>query len=74
MNVPEQTVQTKAAYDARWGLETSFLLVKRLLDLAYLWVGSRNGVELQVYATFLFYALLLDLCDDVAEQLQLEVV
>lgn len=66
-------VEVVAAYDARWGLETSFLLVKRLLDLAYLWVGSRNGVELQVYATFLFYALLLDLCDDVAEQLQLEV-
>ena len=64
-------VEVVAAYDARWRLETSFLLVKRLLDLAYIWVGSRNGVELQVYATFLFYAILLDLCDDVAEALQL---
>ena len=64
-------VEVVACYDARWKLETSFLLVKRLLDLAYIWVGSRNGVELQVYATFLFYAILLDLCDDVAEVLQL---
>jgi len=47
------------------------LLVKRLLDLAYVWVGSVNGVQLQVWATFLFYAVLLDLCDEVAEVLQL---
>lgn len=64
-------VEVVACYDARWKLETAFLLIKRLLDLAYVWVGSRNGVELQVYATFLFYAILLDLCDDVAERLQL---
>ena len=50
---------------------TAFLLVKRLLDLAYLWVGSLNGVQLQVWATWLFYAVLIDLCDDVAEVLQL---
>lgn len=56
-------------YDRRWHIETAFLLVKRLLDLAYLWVGSLNGVPLQVWATWLFYAVLIDLCDDVAEAL-----
>lgn len=58
-------------YSYRWRIETTFLLVKRLLDLAYLWVGSLNGVQLQVWATWLFYAILIDLCDDVAEVLQL---
>jgi hypothetical protein len=65
-------VEVVALYDARWSIETTFLLVKRLLDLAYVWVGSLNGVKVQVFATFLFYAILLDLCDDVAEQLGLE--
>jgi hypothetical protein len=64
-------VEVVALYDARWSVETSFLLVKRLLDLAYVWVGSLNGVKVQVFATFLFYAILIDLCDDVAEQLGL---
>jgi hypothetical protein len=62
-------VEVVALYHARWRIETMFLLVKRLLDLAYLWVGSQNGVWLQVLATFLFYAVLIDLCDDVAEVL-----
>lgn len=62
-------VEVVALYDARWSIESCFLLVKRLLDLAYLWVGSLNGVKIQVFATFLFYAILIDLCDDVAEQL-----
>lgn len=65
------SVEVVVLYDARWSIETSFLLIKRLLDLSYLWVGSLNGVKLQVFATFLFYAILLDLCDDVAEQLGL---
>ena len=64
-------VEVVALYDARWSVETTFLLVKRLLDLAYLWVGSLNGVKVQVFATFLFYAILIDLCDDVADQLEL---
>ncbi|RRR74246.1 MAG: hypothetical protein EI684_07500 [Candidatus Viridilinea halotolerans] len=62
-------VEVVAVYDARWKIETSFLLVKRLLDLSYLWVGSHNGVWLQVLATFLFYSVLIDLCDDVADEL-----
>jgi hypothetical protein len=64
-------VEVVALYDARWSIETTFLLVKRLLDLAYVWVGSLNGVRVQVFATFLFYAILIDLCDDVADQLGL---
>jgi hypothetical protein len=64
-------VEVVELYDYRWRIETAFLLVKRLLDLAYLWVGSQNGVQLQVWATWLYYAILIDLCDDVAEILQL---
>ena len=60
-----------AVYEQRWHIETAFALVKRLLGLAYLWVGSVNGVQLQVWATWLYYAVLIDLCDDVAEVLQL---
>ena len=62
-------VEVVALYDYRWSIETAFLLIKRLLDLAYLWVGGLNGIRLQVWATFLFYAILIDLCDDVAEVL-----
>jgi hypothetical protein len=42
-----------------------------LLGLSYLWVGSTNGVEIQIYATWIFYAVLIDLCHQVAEVLQL---
>lgn len=64
-------LEVVALYEQRWQIETAFLLVKRLLDLAYLWVGSLNGVLLQVWATWLYYAVLIDLCDEVAECLQL---
>lgn len=65
-------VEVVALYDARWKIETAFLLVKRLLDLSYVWVGSQNGIWLQVVATFLMYTILIDLCDDVAEALGVE--
>lgn len=70
---PQQlsVLEIVALYEQRWQIETAFLLVKRLLNLAYLWVGSVNGVQLQVWATWLYYAVLIDLCDDVAEVLQL---
>lgn len=64
-------VEVVAVYEQRWQIETAFLLVKRLLGLSYLWVGSLNGVQLQVWATWLYYAVLIDLCDEVAELLQL---
>jgi Transposase DDE domain len=64
-------VEVVELYEYRWTIESAFLLVKRLLDLAYVWVGSHNGVQLQVWATWLYYAVLIDLCDEVAEVLQL---
>ncbi len=64
-------VEVVALYEQRWQIESAFLLVKRVLGLAYLWAGSVNGVHLQVWATWLYYAILIDLCDDVAEVLQL---
>ncbi|YAG09063.1 IS4 family transposase [Nostoc sp. DSM 114167] len=57
-------------YRRRWQIEDAFLLTKRLLGLSYLWVGGNNGVQMQVYATWIFYAVLNDLCADVALALQ----
>lgn len=56
-------------YRRRWRIEEAFLIVKRLLNLAYLWTGSQNGILLQVWSTWLFYAVLIDLGDEVAEEL-----
>jgi Transposase DDE domain len=58
-------------YRRRWRIEEAFLIVKRLLNLSYLWTGSVNGVLLQVWSTWLFFALLVDLGDAVAEELML---
>lgn len=63
---PEAVVEL---YRHRWRIEEAFLIVKRLLGLSYLWTGSVNGVLLQVWATWLFYAVLVDLGDAVAEEL-----
>lgn len=57
-------------YDQRWRIEDAFNIVKRLLGLAYFYTGSVNGIQLQVWATWLLYALLVDLTDSVAEGLQ----
>lgn len=57
-------------YQQRWRIEDAFNLVKRLLGLAYFWVGSINGVQVQLWATWLLYAVLVDLTDAVAETLQ----
>ncbi|NJL51814.1 MAG: hypothetical protein HC930_05545, partial [Hydrococcus sp. SU_1_0] len=58
----------------------------RLLGLSYLWTGSINGIKLrrvfcgklptekpplQIWATWLFYAVLVDLGDAVADELSL---
>jgi hypothetical protein len=58
-------------YGRRWRIEEAFNTVKRLLGLSYLWTGSINGVKLQIWATWLFYAVLIDLADAVAEELAL---
>lgn len=59
-------------YRRRWRIEEAFLIVKRVLNLSYLWTGSENGVLLQVWSTWLFFAVLVDLGDAVAEELGLE--
>ena len=58
-------------YRRRWRIEEAFYTVKRLLGLSYLWTGSINGIKLQVWATWLFYGVLVDLGDAVAEELSL---
>jgi hypothetical protein len=58
-------------YGQRWRVEEAFLLVKRLLGLAYLRTGAANGIQLQAWATWLLYAVLVDLSDAVAEELAL---
>lgn len=58
-------------YRRRWRIEEAFHTVKRLLGLSYLWTGSINGIKLQVWATWLFYAVLVDLGDAIAAQLSL---
>ena len=58
-----------ALYWQRWRIEDGYNVVKRLLGLAYFWVGSANGVQLQLWATWLLYAVLVDLTDAVAEEL-----
>ncbi len=58
-----------ALYWQRWRIEDGFNAVKRLLGLAYFWTGSSNGVQVQVWATWLLYAVLIDLTDAVADAL-----
>jgi len=58
-------------YRRRWRIEDAFNTVKRLLGLSYLWTGSINGIKLQIWATWLFYAILVDLGDAVADELSL---
>jgi hypothetical protein len=58
-------------YSRRWRIEESFLLLKRLLGLSYLWTGSVNGIKLQLWATWLLYSVLIDLSDEVADELTL---
>lgn len=53
-------------YRRRWRIEDAFLLTKRLLGLSYIWVGDINGVEIQILATVIFYAVLNRLCTQVA--------
>jgi Transposase DDE domain len=56
-------------YGRRWRIEEAFGIVKRLLGLSYLWSGAVNAIELQVWATWILYAVLVDLTDAVAEEL-----
>jgi hypothetical protein len=58
-----------ALYWQRWRIEDAYNIVKRLLGLAYFWCGAQNAVEMQVWATWLLYVVLIDLTDAVAEAL-----
>jgi hypothetical protein len=58
-----------ALYGHRWRIEDAFNITKRLLGLAYFWTGSQNGVEMQLWATWMVYIVVLDLSDAVAEAL-----
>ena len=51
-------------------VEDALLLTKRVLDLAYLWSASSNAVQLQVYATLIFYGVLIQVCQQLATVLQ----
>jgi len=53
----------------RWWIEDAFALTKRLLDLAYVWTGSTNAVQWQLYATVVFDAVLVTICQQVAQAL-----
>jgi hypothetical protein len=62
-------VYVAALYWQRWRIEDAFNIAKRLLGLAYFWTGSQYGVQLQVWATWIVYAILVDLTDAVADVL-----
>ena len=59
-----------ALYAQRWRIEEAFAVVKRLLGLAYVWAGSVNGIHVQLWATWLLYAVLVDLTDAGADALR----
>jgi len=58
-------------YGRRWRIEEAFNTVKRLLGLSYIWTGSLNGIQLQLWGTWLFYAVLVALGDAVADEVSL---
>lgn len=55
-----------ALYLQRWRIEDAFKIVKCLLGLAYFWTGSQRGVQLQLWATWILFMILVDLTDDIA--------
>ncbi len=65
------TAYLVALYWQRWRIEDAYAIVKRLLGLAYFWSGAQNAVEMQLWATWLLYVVLVDLTDAVAEALHL---
>jgi hypothetical protein len=71
-NVLDPSVLTVAdvvdLYARRWTIEEAFGVTKRLLGLSYLWTGAANGIALQVWASWLLYATVVDLSDAIAEE------
>ena len=64
-----RAVDIASAHTLRWLIEDAFSIVKRLLGLAYFYCGAENAIEMQLWATWLLYAVLIDLTDAVAEAL-----
>jgi hypothetical protein len=63
-------VYVVALYWQRWRIEEAYLVVKRLLGLAYFASGAQNAIQTQLWATWILYAVLTDLTDAVAEALK----
>jgi hypothetical protein len=51
-------------------IEEAYLVVKRLLGLAYFSCSAINAIQVQLWATWILYAVLIDLTDAVAEELR----
>ena len=64
------SVYVVALYWQRWRIEEAYLVVLRLLGLAYFACGAPNAIMVQVWATWILYAVLTDLTDAVAEALR----
>jgi hypothetical protein len=58
-------------YRRRWRIESAFCTVTPLLNFSYLWTCSLNGVQLPIWESWLFWAVLVDLGDAVAEELEI---
>lgn len=56
-------------YRRRWRIEEAFNTVKTLFILSYLWTVLINRIKLQIWSAWLFYAVLVDLGDAVADEL-----
>jgi hypothetical protein len=63
------TIYVVALYWHRWRIEEAYLTVKRLLGLAYFACSANNAIQVQLWATWILYAVLTDLTDAVAEAL-----
>ena len=63
------TAYIVALYWQRWRIEDAYAVVKRLLGLAYFYCGAQNAVAMQLWATWILYAVLVDLTDAVAQAL-----
>jgi hypothetical protein len=64
---PLSARQVWELYRRRWRSADAVALTTRVLDLAYWWTGSPHAVQLQIYATLLFHALRLTICQQGAE-------
>jgi len=65
------TADVVELYARRWTIEEALHVTKRVLGLSYLWSGAANGIALQVWASWLLYAVLVDLSDAIAEEKRL---